>query len=360
MFYQRALQFFVIGLHPLRSTTPWRNHSLGDRFFRLGDHQLRINHQLRPQSVTRRTCTKMTVKGKMSRRSLAESEAAVGIAIVGGITPNFPARLWGQPDNLRFRWVGQNLIDDLLRRLADQRFSGHGIMRLTHGGEKNSQVIVNFSGRSDGRAGVRPGAALFDGNGRRQTLDEIDVGFFHLIKKLTGIGREALNVAALAFSIESIEGERGLSRSTQAGNDHQFLSRNLDTEILEIMLACSNDLDNLRRHSDDGCRTFKSSTRIDFLYRNRCAMSEKSGSISHEELKQLQAKYSEIKHSVNNALAVMMALSEMSQRRPDYAEKLASTVLTKAPQIVSSLQEFTEALNEKAGPKAEGLPKPVA
>src|SRR5882757_9391091 len=68
IFYQRALQFFVIGLHPLRSTTPWRNHSLGDRFFRLGDHQLRINHQLRPESVTRRTRTKMTVKGKMFRR----------------------------------------------------------------------------------------------------------------------------------------------------------------------------------------------------------------------------------------------------------------------------------------------------
>jgi hypothetical protein len=52
----------------------------------------------------------------------------------------------------------------------------------------------------------------------------------------------------------------------------------------------------------------------------------------------------------------MMALSEMSQRRPDYAEKLASTVLTKAPQIVSSLQEFTQALNEKAGVKPEGVP----
>jgi len=84
-------------------------------------------------------------------------------------------------------------------------------------------------------------------------------------------------------------------------------------------------------------------------------MSEKSGSISHEELKQLQAKYSEIKHSVNNALAVMMALSEMSQRRPDYAEKLATTVLSKAPQIVTSLQEFTQVLNDKAGP-----PKPAA
>ena len=67
----------------------------------------------------------------------------------------------------------------------------------------------------------------------------------------------------------------------------------------------------------------------------------------------LQKKFSEIKYAINNALAVMMALSEMSQRRPDYSEKLASTVLTKAPQIVSSLQEFTQALNEKAGPKPE-------
>jgi hypothetical protein len=79
-------------------------------------------------------------------------------------------------------------------------------------------------------------------------------------------------------------------------------------------------------------------------------------SIPRDELAQLQSKYSEIKHSVNNALAVMMALAEMSQRRPDYAEKLASAVLTKAPQIVSGLQEFTLALNEKIGPKPEGLP----
>lgn len=84
-------------------------------------------------------------------------------------------------------------------------------------------------------------------------------------------------------------------------------------------------------------------------------MSDPAPVVTAEELGQLQKKFSEIKHSINNALAVMMALSEMSQRRPDYAEKLATTVLTKAPQIVSSLQEFTQALNEKAGPKPEGL-----
>jgi hypothetical protein len=80
-------------------------------------------------------------------------------------------------------------------------------------------------------------------------------------------------------------------------------------------------------------------------------MNEPNRPLSPEELAQLQKKFSEIKHSINNALAVMMALSEMSQRRPDYAEKLASTVLSKAPQIVSSLQEFTALLNEKAGTK---------
>jgi mannitol/fructose-specific phosphotransferase system IIA component (Ntr-type) len=82
-------------------------------------------------------------------------------------------------------------------------------------------------------------------------------------------------------------------------------------------------------------------------------MSEIARSISQEEIVELQEKFSEIKRTINNVLAVMMALSEMSQRRPELSEKLASTVLTKAPLIVSRLQEFTQALNEKAGPKIE-------
>ncbi len=88
-------------------------------------------------------------------------------------------------------------------------------------------------------------------------------------------------------------------------------------------------------------------------------MNEPNRTLSAEELAQMQKKFSEIKHSINNALAVMMALSEMSQRRPDYAEKLATTVLSKAPQIVSNLQEFTTLLNEKAGvnPAAAGEAK---
>jgi hypothetical protein len=107
-------------------------------------------------------------------------------------------------------------------------------------------------------------------------------------------------------------------------------------------------------------------------------MSDSARNISHEEIVELQKKFSEIKSAIFNALAVMMAradrwrrvdsfkkggplatdietrllLSNMS-RGVDYSEKLAGTVLTKAPLIVSSLQEFTQALNETAGPKPE-------
>jgi hypothetical protein len=84
-------------------------------------------------------------------------------------------------------------------------------------------------------------------------------------------------------------------------------------------------------------------------------MSEPARELTAEDYAELQKKFSEIKHSINNALAVMMALSEMSQRRPDYAEKLATTVLAKAPQIVSNLQEFTQALNDKFGVRPEGV-----
>jgi hypothetical protein len=123
------------------------------------------------------------------------------------------------------------------------------------------------------------------------------------------------------------------------------------------VLARTAYLDSFGSHRDDKGRTVQLSTTASILQPiSDPIMSDQARTISQDELVVLQKKFSEIKHSINNALAVMMALSEMSQRRPDYSEKLASTVLTKAPQIVSSLQEFTQALNEKAGPKPEGVP----
>ena len=104
-----------------------------------------------------------------------------------------------------------------------------------------------------------------------------------------------------------------------------------------------------------GWAQWNSVRRANILFSSQIApiMSNSAHNISHEEIVELQEKFREKKSTINNVLAAMMALSEMSQRLPDYSEKLTNVVLTKAPLIVSSLQEFTQALNEKAGLEPE-------
>ena len=65
-------------------------------------------------------------------------------------------------------------------------------------------------------------------------------------------------------------------------------------------------------------------------------------------------KFREVKHSINNTLAVIMALSELSQRNAQHYEKLSKAVLTRCPDIVSQLQEFSKILAARAKPPAAG------
>ena len=69
--------------------------------------------------------------------------------------------------------------------------------------------------------------------------------------------------------------------------------------------------------------------------------------LTRAELEELVAKYREIRHSMNNAFAVIMALSELGQRSPSHLEKLAKTVLERAPEVVSQLSTFGERLGAK-------------
>ncbi len=86
-------------------------------------------------------------------------------------------------------------------------------------------------------------------------------------------------------------------------------------------------------------------------------MSEPTASIelSREELLALHDKFREIKHSINNTLAVIMALSELGQRNPVHFEKLAKAVLQRGPEVVTQLQDFQALL----GVKLKGAPTPT-
>src|SRR4030095_9539659 len=95
------------------------------------------------------------------------------------------------------------------------------------------------------------------------------VWLLHSIEKLPCISGEAFDVAALAFGIKSVEGQRGFPRTTQTGNNDQLFPRNFHVKVLEIVLAGTANFDNLRRHSDQKRRTYQSSITIVFLQRNR-------------------------------------------------------------------------------------------
>ena len=97
--------------------------------------------------------------------------------------------------------------------------------------------------------GFLRGGLLLDGDGRRQALDVIDIGLLHQLQELARIGRQRFDIAALALGIDRVEGERGFARARQAGQHRQRVARNLDVDILEIVLARAADGDVFQHRS---------------------------------------------------------------------------------------------------------------
>jgi hypothetical protein len=75
-------------------------------------------------------------------------------------------------------------------------------------------------------------------------------------------------------------------------------------------------------------------------------------SVPSSEVLALHERFREIKHSVNNTIAVMMALSELAQRNPTHYEKLTQAVLTRCPEIVAQLQGFQQEILAKVSVEA--------
>ena len=76
-------------------------------------------------------------------------------------------------------------------------------------------------------------------------------------------------------------------------------------------------------------------------------MSENNFQMTLEELQAIHEKFREVKHNINNTLAVIMALSELAQRNPAHYEKLAKAVLQRGPDVVQQMQDFQTMLNAK-------------
>ena len=112
--------------------------------------------------------------------------------------------------HLEPRAVGQlqHPVDDLLRRLAGDELPAVRAVRDTDPGVEQAEVVVDLGDRADRGPRVAGGRFLVDRDGRRQALDEVDVGLVHLAEELPGVRRQRLHVAALAFGVDGVERQR--------------------------------------------------------------------------------------------------------------------------------------------------------
>ena len=136
-----------------------------------------------------------------------------------------------------------HLVDDLLGRLGVDRAPAVRAVRVADPRPQQAQVVVDLGDGADRRARVARGRLLVDRDRRRQALDRVDVRLLHLPQELARVGRQRLDVAALALGVDRVEREARLARSGQPGDDHERVARQHDVEVAEVVLTRPGDDD---------------------------------------------------------------------------------------------------------------------
>ncbi len=115
---------------------------------------------------------------------------------------------WGEQIQPRAFSQRHDAVDHLRDGLALDRQTGGRRVRDADARKQQAHVVVDLGDGADGRARIAAGGFLLDGDRRRQPVDVVDIRLLHHFEELARIGRQALDVAALALGIDGVEGER--------------------------------------------------------------------------------------------------------------------------------------------------------
>src|SRR5207245_2899823 len=146
------------------------------------------------------------------------------------------------------RRLRHDAIDHLLHRLGGDRPTAARAVRDAHAREEHAQIVVDLGDGPDGRARVLRSRLLLDRDRGRQPLDRVHLGLLHLLEELARIGRERLDVAALALGIDRVEGQRRFSGPREPRDDDELVARDLEIDVLEVVLAGAPDDDPVAGH----------------------------------------------------------------------------------------------------------------
>jgi hypothetical protein len=108
--------------------------------------------------------------------------------------------------------------------------------RLANAPVKQAQIIVHLSRGANGGARIPRNGLLLNRNRRRNTRNNVHIGFVHSFQKLPRICRKRFHEAALPFGVDRIECKRGFAGTAYTGDDHKFIARDVERHVFQIML----------------------------------------------------------------------------------------------------------------------------
>ena len=133
------------------------------------------------------------------------------------------------------RGQAEDMVHHILHLVfLDQLARGRGV-GLADAGIEQLKVFVDLGAGAHGGARVVRVHLLFDGDGGREACDALHVGLVESAHELPCIRTQALHIAALSFGIQGVERQGRLARSRQAGDDHQLVLRNLQTNAFQVV-----------------------------------------------------------------------------------------------------------------------------
>ncbi len=130
----------------------------------------------------------------------------------------------------------EQAIGDGLDAVGSELAAAHRAMRVAGARPQQPQEIVDLGGGADGGSRRARGVLLFDRDGGREAVDEIDVGLLHALEELPRVRRQRLHVSPLPLGVDRVERERTLARSG-GSRDHRDGAPG-DVEVDPRRLCC--------------------------------------------------------------------------------------------------------------------------
>ena len=112
--------------------------------------------------------------------------------------------------------------------------------------EQQTQEVIHLRHRRHRGLATAARDALLNRHRGWHACDEVHVRLLHLLHKRPRIDRHRIEEAPLTFSKDEIKRERRFSTTTQARDDHELIARDLQRDVLEVVLTRSTNGDGVR------------------------------------------------------------------------------------------------------------------